>query len=322
MKTTPKAFLSYSHADKELATKLANTLRASGVDVWFDKWDILPGDSLIQKIFEEGLANADVFMVLVSKNSVNSRWVRQELDVALVKRIEGITRVIPVVVDGVNPPEHLRTLRWVDLSRDFDTAVRELQGAIYQVHERPPLGRAPEFMRQQLSSVGGLSRVGTTIGLLLIRTGKDEIGNEEHFTPKDIQERLGLSVEEVNDGIDELESHGLVETVNYLGTFPYNHAQVSPTYALFLHFRGHGLAYDPEGDIKAVAAAVAGKKEIDGPGVAEATGLSSLRINRAMNYLKDYGIVEIIQCLGSAPFDFTRAGATGATRRFVSEHCK
>jgi len=102
MNKQPKAFLSYSHSDREIAERIATTtLRRNGIDVWFDKWEILPGDSLIRKIFEEGLAGADAFIVLLSQESVQSRWLQEELDAALIKRIEGVTRVIPVRIGNV-----------------------------------------------------------------------------------------------------------------------------------------------------------------------------------------------------------------------------
>lgn len=322
MKAKPKAFLSYSHEDKDAATNIATKLRAGGIDVWLDRWEIQPGDSLVQKIFEEGLSGADAFLALISKNSINSPWVRQELDVALIKRIEGITRIIPLLLDGVQPPEHLRPLRWVDMSGDFDNALREIQMAIFKVYERPPLGQPPEFIRANMQSVGGLSQIATAMGLFFVGTGKHEIGNEETFSAQQLKEKLGFSVEETNDAIDELKRLGLVGTIDYLGTHPYEYGDVTPTYALFLHFSGHGLAYDPEEDIKSVASAVTAKKKVDGESLAEATGLSPLRINRAVAYLNDYGVIELIQELGTAPFDFSEAWATAATRRFVAEHCR
>lgn len=322
MKTRPKAFFSYSHDDKNTATKIAEALRTGGIDVWLDTWEILPGDSLIQKIFEEGLAGADAFLVLISKNSINSRWVRQELDVALIKRIEGITRILPLIMDGVQPPDHLRPLRWVDMSGDFNNAVREIQMAVFKVYEKPPVGQPPDFIKTNVKSVGGLSQIATAMGLFFIGTGKHEIGNEESFTAQQLKERLGFSVEETNDAIDELKRIGLVETRDYLGTHPYEYGNVIPTYALFLHFAGHGLAYDPEQDIRSVASAIAAKKKVGGNDVAEVTGLTPLRINRAIAYLKDYGIIELIQYLGTAPFDFGEAWATAATRRFVAEYCR
>jgi hypothetical protein len=318
----PKAFLSYSHDDKEVATRIAEALRAGGIDVWFDRWEILLGDSLVQKIFEEGLAGADAFLVLISKHSISSAWVRQELDVALIKRIEGITRIIPIILDGVQPPEQLRPLRWVDVGDDFDSALREIQMAIFKIYEKPPIGQPPDFVKDQLESVGGLSSIATAMGLAFLSTGKHEIGSEESVSPEQLKERLGLSVEETDDAIEELESLGLVKTRGYIGTRPFKHGEVIPTYALFLHFKGQGLPYDPEQDIKSVASAIVAKKKIDGNRLVDATGLSPLRLNRAVAYLKDYGIIELIQYLGTAPFDFGEAWATGPTRRFVADHCK
>lgn len=318
----PKAFLSYSHADRDVASKIAETLRRGGLEVWFDRWEILAGDSLVQKIFEEGLSGADAFLVLISKHSIDSNWVRQELDVALIKRIEGITRIIPIILEDVQLPEHLRPLRWVDMSKDFEGSIREIQMAIFQVHEKPPVGQPPNFVKNQNISVGGLSLLATTMGLFFANTGKHEIGNEEEISAKELKEKLDFSVEETDDAIDELESLGLVETRNYLGTHPFSHGDVIPTYALFIHFQDHGITYDPENDIKIIASTIAAKKQIDGPGLAESTGLSPLRINRSVAYLKDYGVADVHEYMGTAPFDFGDAWATGATRRFVAEHCK
>lgn len=322
MKYRPKAFLSYSQADRNLAVRIAEGLRASGIETWFDQWEILPGDSLIQKIFAEGLSGADAFIVLISPNSVSSRWVQQELDVALIRRIEGVTRIIPVISGEVQIPESLRPLKWIRIDEDFDSALRQLLMSIYQVYERPPIGQPPEFIEKALVSVGGLSRIATAMGVFLINTGSHELGNEESFSAKQLSERLGLSPEKTDDAIDELKKLGLVETMNYLGTAPFSHGHVEPTYALFLHFRDAGLQYDPEEDIRVVASAVAAEKQVDGNGLRTLTNLSPLRINRAVAYLKDYGLAQVIQTMGTAPFDFRDIIATGATRRFVAEHCK
>ena len=65
MKRHPKTFISYSHSDKDIAIKLSENLRKNGIEVWIDKWEILPGDSLVQKIFEEGLSGIDAFIVIL-----------------------------------------------------------------------------------------------------------------------------------------------------------------------------------------------------------------------------------------------------------------
>ena len=46
--TTPRAFLSYSSEDRSLAEHVANSLQASGVETWWDNWEIGAGDSIVQ----------------------------------------------------------------------------------------------------------------------------------------------------------------------------------------------------------------------------------------------------------------------------------
>ena len=238
----------------------------------------------------------------------------------LIRRIEGVTRVIPVIGGDAQVPEALKPTRWIRLSDDFDNAIRELQSAIFQVYERPPLGQPPEFVRNQIESVGGVSRLSTAMGLFFVSTGKHELGNEESFSASELADKLEFSPEETDDAIDELESLGMVKTLNYFGTSPYSHGDVTPTYALFIHFKEYGLDYDPENDIKIIASAIVAEKNVGGPRLVTLTKLTPLRVNRAIEYLNDYGIVKPLKTLGTAPFDFREVYATGNTRRFVANN--
>jgi hypothetical protein len=322
MRKTPKAFISYSHVDRAIAERIAEGLRAGGIEAWLDKYEIIPGDSLIKKIFEEGLAGADVFVVILTESSIKSNWVRQELDVALIKRIEGITRVIPLKIGNINIPDPLQTVQWIDMAGDFDEKLRQLQMAIFQIRAKPPIGHPPEFIRNQLASVGGLSRLATALGLYFLQTGTPNTGNEESFRESELAEELGFTPEEADDAVDELLSLGLVKTQDYLGTGPYSHGDVEATYALFLHFKDEGLGYDPEDDIKMTASAIAAQKQVDGKKIMELTGLTPLRINRAIGYIEDFGIARVEHAIGTGPFDFDFTFATGSTRRFVEEKAK
>jgi hypothetical protein len=58
---SPRAFISYSHVDRPMAESLATRLRGQGIDPWFAEWEIAPGDSLVQRIFEHGLKDANSF---------------------------------------------------------------------------------------------------------------------------------------------------------------------------------------------------------------------------------------------------------------------
>ena len=69
--------------------------------------EIQPGDSIIEKIFREGLAGCQLFLIVLSKASIQSRWVREELDHATIQRIEGTARVVPILKEDCEIPAPL-----------------------------------------------------------------------------------------------------------------------------------------------------------------------------------------------------------------------
>src|SRR4028119_1319134 len=84
---TMKAFISHSSIDKPFVEHLATDLRIrEGIDAWLDKWEILPGDRIPQKL-EEGLSNPGVFVLVLSPESVNSQWVSYEKDAWLTAQV-------------------------------------------------------------------------------------------------------------------------------------------------------------------------------------------------------------------------------------------
>ena len=321
------AFLSYAHEDKDFAERIAIELRKVGIDAQIDQWEIKAGDPLIQKIFVEGIPKCDFFLILLSSVSVRSKWVKEELDSAMIKKIEGEIRIIPLIKEKCEIPPQLRALRWVDLSTDFDAGIREVVKSIYDVSEKPPLGKIPEYITELKNSVGGLSQVASTVGSILLSRQDDQLGFEKGYTGEEIQRLTPkLTAEEINDAVDELEEYGLVRTLKYQGTDPFKFGGVEPTYALFLHFKDEGLDYDPIEDIKIVASSVAAsQRQIFGNKIQERTKLPPVRINRAVAYLDDYGIVRVHKYLGAvgstASLNFF-VEATRKTRQFVEENCK
>jgi histidyl-tRNA synthetase len=122
IQAAPKVFLSHASEDKErFALNFAEKLRKSGVDVWLDKWEMLPGDSLIDKIFEEGIKNAQAIIVILSKNSVSKAWVKEELNAAVVRKINGSSKIVPVLIDDCEVPEALKSTLWerMDLKKEL-----------------------------------------------------------------------------------------------------------------------------------------------------------------------------------------------------------
>jgi hypothetical protein len=313
-----KVFISYSHEDKPVVTRLAKLLNDQGVDLWFDEWDIRPGDSLVQKIFTEGLGGSDLFLVVLSGHSVQSKWVREELDVATVQRISGVIRIVPLVIEDCELPMSLRSLVWVDVSRDFEEGVRKVVNLVYDMTERPPLGSAPPRVLQARATVPGLTPLASMVGTFILENTDSDRDVSRMFTGDQMKEALDLSATEINDAVDELVDMGFAETLRTLGTAPYNFRQAGPTYTLYLALQDR-LPYDPEADIRIVAATVASLKRVNASDLARRTDLSPGRLNRAAEYLKDNGLMETIEAFGSAPYAFRIAEATRHTRRFAED---
>ncbi|MEH0575666.1 toll/interleukin-1 receptor domain-containing protein [Streptomyces sp. B21-108] len=146
----PKAFLSHASEDKsEFTEPLARDLAKLGVDPWLDRWEIRPGDSLVQKLFDEGLADADAVVVVVSRHSVTKAWVREELDQGMVSRIERGTRLVPVRLDDVEVPAPLRHLVWHNAERSPEgiaKAAQEIADTLHGTPRKPSIGAVPTYV--------------------------------------------------------------------------------------------------------------------------------------------------------------------------------
>jgi small GTP-binding protein len=70
-------FLSHSSKDKATIHDLAERLKADGLRVWFDSWELQPGDNIPAKI-EEGLEYSRVLLLCMSVNAFGSDWTQLE----------------------------------------------------------------------------------------------------------------------------------------------------------------------------------------------------------------------------------------------------
>ena len=100
----PHVFKSHNKKQKARARMLAMALVENGSSVWFDEWNLRPGDSLTGGI-EEGLTKADVFVLLWSKEAAQSNWVGTEVRAYLRRRVDDNSlRIVPVMVDDTPLP--------------------------------------------------------------------------------------------------------------------------------------------------------------------------------------------------------------------------
>lgn len=144
----PKAFVSHATIDQDRFVRgLAERLQTNGVETWYAEWALLDGDSLTERIFEQGIGEADIFIVVLSQHSVDSNWVKAELAVGLVRQIEKKCRLIPIVLDEVEAPVALQgTLqRRIADPASYDSEFDALLRSMFNKATTPPLGKPASY---------------------------------------------------------------------------------------------------------------------------------------------------------------------------------
>lgn len=120
-----KVFISYSRKDEALAEKVVASLEEAGLDAWYDKREIVPGENWAESI-ARGLKESDAMVVLLTPNSLDSDLVRLDIDFALGENAYN-NRLIPVFVGepadlpSVKIPwifKHLKSVRLSEYGRD------------------------------------------------------------------------------------------------------------------------------------------------------------------------------------------------------------
>lgn len=108
-------FLSYNQADRSIALKMRDVLANSGIHAWIDVAEIHGGDSIIERI-ELAMNTVDFVVAVLSVNSVASRWVKTELEIAHGREINGKKmKVIPAILDNCQIPLFLSGKKYIDM---------------------------------------------------------------------------------------------------------------------------------------------------------------------------------------------------------------
>jgi hypothetical protein len=90
-----KVFISHAAEDEALASKIVSSLEDAGLEVWYDRREIIPGDNWADRI-ANGLRESNAMVVLVTPTALESNHMQRDIDYALTqKRFKG--RLVPVL---------------------------------------------------------------------------------------------------------------------------------------------------------------------------------------------------------------------------------
>ncbi len=106
-----KSFLSYSNKQKGYVEIVAKHLGKS--NIIFDKWNFEEGNKTIDEIFQ-GLSETGVFVLFISNEALESKWVKTEIEKAyeLIKA-GNIKRLYPIIIDENIKYDDKRIPQWI-----------------------------------------------------------------------------------------------------------------------------------------------------------------------------------------------------------------
>jgi tetratricopeptide (TPR) repeat protein len=172
-------FLSHSSKDKPFVRDLADALEAGddGIKVWLDEREIDYGANIVLKI-GEGL-DADVVLLILSPDSVDSNWVKEEWTDAYWEHVNTqTTKLAGVLYRDCTIPRLLRNKKYFDLRTNQPEGFRQIKtwllglrppvAPLVHLPQRPALfiGRQPEIedLRRRLKDPGSVAYISGLAG--------------------------------------------------------------------------------------------------------------------------------------------------------------
>ena len=122
-----EVFVSHSSRDRAFVDWLVSVLRRHRIPVWYSRLDIQGAQQWHDEI-GEALQRCDWFIVVLSPDAVDSKWVKRELLYSLQQdRFEA--RIAPLLHRACDYEQlswTLSLMQQVDFTRSFDDGCREL----------------------------------------------------------------------------------------------------------------------------------------------------------------------------------------------------
>lgn len=127
-----KIYLSYQHTDVELIKRIGEDLRTIGHQTIMDE-TVMKGGSDWRKDLLTELKSSDGLLVLITENSINSKYVISEIGTtrAFIDENENKKFLIPVIYGNIEIPDFIRDLYCIRITdQNFSEAISKIDNSI------------------------------------------------------------------------------------------------------------------------------------------------------------------------------------------------
>jgi hypothetical protein len=106
-----RIFMIYAHKDKEKAKLIQSEFRKyTGIQIQSDDEVINIGDNIRDEIKKQ-IEYSDNVIIILSKNTNESDWIKKEIEIAKERNI----KIIPIIIDDSKPPKELDDLKYANI---------------------------------------------------------------------------------------------------------------------------------------------------------------------------------------------------------------
>lgn len=120
-------FISYSHNDSELVSRLLKDLTATGLSIWLDTRSIRAGQRWNRAI-QQAIMDSTIFLLVLTPASVQSSYVQKEIARALFER----KLFIPILCKDCDIPANVSPIQYIDMRESYKKGLDQILEHIKQ----------------------------------------------------------------------------------------------------------------------------------------------------------------------------------------------
>lgn len=238
-------------------------------------------------------------IVVLSKDSVRKRWVREELNAGIVKRISGKCKVIPVIIDDCDVPTALQSTAWEKIENldGYTASLDRIVASIYGSKMKPPLGPSPGYATLSIQRMAGLEAVDTLVFKTIVEAS---LKNESNFIQtqqiSSPLQALDVSEDSMYESIDFLADRHYIRGKRTYGSKGLDSFFITP-----YGFERYALQFVPQFDerIDKVLLAIVNLEITNNRDIATHLDESRILIDYMLEILKRKGLIKISITMGN-----------------------
>ena len=112
-KFSDKLFICFSAKDRYvIAQPIVYHLKNYGINVWYDRYEMIMGDDRFKKNIEEGAGKSKYAIIILSHNTITSFCAREEIQTLKLRYFKGEVTVFPVLYE-LKPSDIPPVFAWI-----------------------------------------------------------------------------------------------------------------------------------------------------------------------------------------------------------------